>query len=226
MESLHTRLTVGTTVVLLVAGTIFVTAREWTNPATLGPLNAPGQAAGRLLPGGDAPDRGLQQHRHRRHDATSTLLGTVMLMFIGGGSASTAGGIKVTTFVTAVLRHLRRGPRRARRQRRPTGGSTTGSSGRRCRWPCSPIGAVVAATLVLLQITDCPLEPVFFEVVSAFATVGLSTGITADLPAAASWSWSVLMFLGRLGPSHWSRRSPCANASSCYTHPEGRPLIG
>ena len=59
---------------------------------------------------------------------------------------------------------------------------------------------MVAATIVLLEITELRTDEVLFEVVSAFATVGLSTGITADLPTAGQLILVALMFLGRLGP--------------------------
>ncbi|MDE0777340.1 MAG: TrkH family potassium uptake protein, partial [Nocardioides sp.] len=96
--SLHLKLTLVATAALLVVGTGFVTATEWNNPATLGALDTPArllagffQAVMPRTAGFNTLDYGQMED--------GTLLGTIILMFIGGGSAGTAGGIKVTTFV-------------------------------------------------------------------------------------------------------------------------------
>src|SRR5690606_19874109 len=97
---LHTKLTVAVTLALLIGGWIVLTAFEWSNPATLGALDAPGSLVNGLFAsitprtaGFNAIDVGAMRDE--------SLLVTEVLMFIGGGSGSTAGGIKVTTF--AVL---------------------------------------------------------------------------------------------------------------------------
>ena len=100
--SVHTRLTLIMTAILLVGGTLFVTAAEWGNPATLGALDPAGrtlagffQAVMPRTAGFNSVDPGDMN--------TGTLLGVDVLMFIGGGSASTAGGIKVGTFAVLLL---------------------------------------------------------------------------------------------------------------------------
>ena len=106
-----------------------------------------------------------------------TLLGTDVLMFIGGGSAGTAGGIKVTTFAVllfvivtevrgdpSVTAFGRRIPREVQRQALSVA--------------LLAVAVVVGATALLLLLTHFTLDQVLFEVVSAFSTVGLSTGIT------------------------------------------------
>lgn len=222
--SLHTTMTVSTTIVLLVIGAVFVTANEWTNPGTLGSLDRPGRVlAGffhSVMPrtaGFNAIDYGQARD--------GTLLGTTVLMFIGGGSAGTAGGIKITTFVLLfwviwaeargehdVEVHGRRIDERAIRQ-----ALTVALLG---------VGAVVAASLALVEMTDHPLDLVLFEAVSAFATVGLSGGITADLPAAGQLILVGLMFLGRLGPITLVSALAMRERGKLYRLPEGRPLIG
>ncbi len=94
--SMHTKMTLWATGVLLVLGTVLITANEWRNPATLGQLDAPGrllagffQAVMPRTAGFNSVDTGAMYE--------GSLLVTVVLMFIGGGSAGTAGGIKVTT---------------------------------------------------------------------------------------------------------------------------------
>jgi trk system potassium uptake protein TrkH len=222
--SMHTRMTLVATGVLLVLGTVFVTASEWDNPATLGALSTPDrllagffQAVMPRTAGFNSLDYG-QMHE-------GTLLGTVILMFIGGGSAGTAGGIKVTTFVLlffAILAEVR-------------GESDATAFGRRIdpravrqalTVALLAVGAVVASTLLVLQLAAVSTEDALFEVVSAFATVGLSTGITADLPTAAHLVLVVLMFVGRLGPITLVSALAMRDRSHLHRLPEGRPLIG
>ena len=90
------------TAVLLVGGTVFMTVAEWANPETLGALDPAGrvlagffQAVMPRTAGFNSVDPGAMN--------TGTLLGTDVLMFIGGGSAGTAGGIKVGTFAVLLL---------------------------------------------------------------------------------------------------------------------------
>lgn len=222
--SLHTRMTLSVTAALLVFGTVFVTASEWNNPATLGALSAPDrvlagffQAVMPRTAGFNSLDYGQMRD--------GTLLGTEVMMFIGGGSAGTAGGIKVTTFVLLffvmfaevrgegdVTAFGRRVDPRAIRQALTVA--------------LLALGAVVASTLVVLQLTNVSTEDALFEVVSAFATVGLSTGITADLPTAAQLLLALLMFVGRLGPITLVSALALREHGHLHRLPEGRPLIG
>jgi Trk-type K+ transport system membrane component len=88
------------------------------------------------------------------------------------------------------------------------------------------VAAVVGSTLVVMQLTRLPLVDVLFEVTSAFATVGVSTGITADLPGAAHLLLVLVMFLGRLGPITLVSAIALRERQRLYKLPEGRPIIG
>ena len=155
----------------------------------------------------------------------STLLMTCVLMFIGGGSAGTAGGIKVTTFAVlaaAILAEVRGEP-------------TSSVLGRRLAphvlrqaltVALLGIGLVIGSTLALLALTQESLEAVLFEVVSAFGTVGLSTGITPDLPAAGHLLLVGLMLVGRLGPITLVSALALRERTRRYELPEERPVIG
>ena len=222
--SLHARMTVSATVVLLVGGTLFITANEWRNPETLGALDP----AGRLLAGFfqavmprtagfNSLDFGAMNE--------GTLLGTSVLMFIGGGSAGTAGGIKVTTFVLLffVIWAEVRGEQDVHAfDRRITDRAVRQA----LTVALLSVGTVVAATVLLVELTKLSTHLVLFEVVSAFATVGLSTGITADLRASAQLVLVGLMFLGRLGPITLVSALALRERRRLYQNPEGRPLIG
>ncbi len=222
--SLHTRLTVGTSAALLAAGMLLVTANEWNNPGTLGSFDTPGrllagffQAVMPRTAGFNSVDYG------QMHDAT--LLGTSVLMFIGGGSAGTAGGIKVTTFILLffVIYAEVRGERDVTAGDRRIGARVQRQA---LTVALLAVGLVIGAMLLLLEITGLPTRDVLFEVVSAFGTVGLSTGITGGIPAAGQVVLVVLMFIGRLGPVTLVSALALRDRQRRYTLPEGRPLIG
>lgn len=222
--SMHTKLTVWTYAALLVIGTVFVTAGEWDNPGTLGALETPGRMlAGffhAVMPrtaGFNAIDYGQM--------GESTLLGTTVLMFIGGGSAGTAGGIKVTTFILLffVIYAEVRGEKTVNAADRQI---TERVQRQALTVALLSVGLVMTSTLVLLGLTGLPLGAVLFETVSAFATVGLSTGITGDLATPAQLVLAALMFVGRLGPITLVSALALRETQRRYTLPEGRPLIG
>jgi Trk-type K+ transport system membrane component len=80
--------------------------------------------------------------------------------------------------------------------------------------------------LALIELSEQATDRVLFEVVSAFATVGLSTGITADLPPLGQLLLVVLMFLGRLGPITLVSALALRERPRRYQPPEERPIIG
>lgn len=222
--SMHTKMTLWATLVLLVLGTVVVTANEWRNPATLGQLDTPGrvlagffQAVMPRTAGFNSIDYGAVNE--------GTLLVTVVLMFIGGGSAGTAGGIKVTTFVLLffVIWAEVRGERDVQAFERRIGDRVVRQA---LTVALLSVGLVVTATVVMVELTGLRTAVVLFEVVSAFATVGLSTGITADVGTPAQLMLVALMFVGRLGPITLVSALALRERQRLYHHPEGRPLIG
>ena len=146
-------------------------------------------------------------------------------MFIGGGSGGTAGGIKVTTFAVllfvivtevrgddSVTAFGRRVPREVQRQALSVA--------------LLGVAVVVGATALMLLLTPFALDAVLYEVVSAFATVGLSTGITAQVGVPGQLLLVVLMFLGRLGPITLASALALRSRPKLYEVPYERPLIG
>jgi Trk-type K+ transport system membrane component len=222
--SLHTKLTVTASAALLAAGTVFVTVSEWSNPGTLGALDSPGRMLAGFFHAVMPRTAGFNSlDLDQMYDGT--LLGTVVLMFIGGGSAGTAGGIKVTTFVIllfVIYAEMRGEPTVHAFDRR------IGSRVQRQALTVALLGvaAVVGGTLVIVELTQLPLRDVLVEVTSAFATVGLSTGITADLPGSAQLLLVLIMFLGRLGPITLTSAIALRERRRLYELPEGRPIIG
>ncbi|MUL42554.1 TrkH family potassium uptake protein [Streptomonospora sp. PA3] len=222
--TLHAKLTVSTSMLLFAAGIAAITAMEWTNPATLGPLSVPAKLVDGAFHGIMPRSGGFNTLDVGAMDQ-STLLVTIMLMFVGNGSAGTAGGIKVATLAVIFLvvwTEIRGHPH-------------VHVFGRRL----SPavirealsllflsMTVVVASTVVLLVSTPFQLDQVLFEVVSASGVVGLSTGITADLPAAAQLLLVVLMLAGRIGPITFASALALREHTRRYDLAESRPIIG
>ncbi len=222
--SIHTRLTLATYFALLLVAVVFVTANEWNNPATLGALDEPGRLMAGFFQGVVPRTAGFNSVDYGQMK-DGTLLATTVLMFIGGGSAGTAGGIKVTTFIIlffVILAEVRGG------KDVNIGDRRIGSRVQRQALTVAllSVGLVMSTTLLLLEITSLPLRDVLFETASAFGTVGLSTGITADLPAVGQVILVGLMFVGRLGPITLVSALALREKQLGYTLPEGRPLIG
>lgn len=222
--SVLTRLTVTLTVALLVLGTVVITAAEASNPDTLGPLSGPGRLLAGFFHSAMSRTAGFNSV-----DTTAlrpeSLFATDLLMFIGGGSAGTAGGIKVTTFglLAFVIWSEMRGETRVNvgrrrvpetNQRQALGIALLG------------IGAVALSVFLLLAMTQHALDLVLFEAVSAFGTVGLSAGITGDLPPAAEVLLIVLMFLGRVGPLTLASALALRQRLRRFELPEERTIVG
>lgn len=222
--SVLTRVTVIVTVGLLVIGTVVLWISEVSNPRTLADYSpAQGGALAfftAVMPrtaGFNAVDIGLLR--------PETLLLTNVLMFIGGGSASTAGGIKVTTFgvLLFVLWSQARGDQHVNVGRRRIPNDT---QRRAMTLTLLSIGVVGVSTFTLLSMTRFPFEAVLFEAISAFATVGLSVGITPLLPVDAQLVIVVLMFVGRVGPLTVASALALRERKQRFERPEERMIVG
>ncbi|WP_260853439.1 TrkH family potassium uptake protein [Kocuria palustris] len=222
--NLNTKVTVVTTLALLVLGWVLWAGLEWTNPATIGD-ESPGQklfngffASAMMRSGGfnivDMSD--LQP---------VTLLLTDALMFAGGAPASTGGGIKVTTFAVVVLAILAE----ARGDQAVIAFHRTIPDGvLRIAISVIAMGAtvVLAAAGVLLIMTGEPLERVLFEVVSAYATCGLSVGLSGEMGPAGKAVLIIVMFIGRIGTTTVATALALRSRRRLYQYPEERLIIG
>ncbi|MEV8250942.1 potassium transporter TrkG [Microbacterium sp. NPDC076768] len=222
--SMNTRIVVAATIVLLLGGTAYITILEWNNPATLGALDWPGRLLAGFFQSVQTRTAGFNSVDISQMDS-ATWLGMDALMFIGGGSAGTAGGIKVTTFAVLlfiVIAEIRGdgvvnvfGKRLSRAVHRQAIAVALVS-----------VALVGVSTVLIMLMTDFALDNVLFEVISAFGTVGMSTGITAALPVNAQLVLVTLMFLGRLGPITFATALALRERSLLYELPKERPIIG
>lgn len=166
--------------------------------------------------------------------APGTLFFTMILMFIGGSPGSCAGGIKTTTLgVLAVATATRlKGLRHVNVFARTLASETVRNALTIALFgACVVIAGVFA--LILLEIPGGTPEEeralfidYLFETVSALGTVGLSTGITADLSPASRLLVSLLMFLGRLGPLTIGAAVASAGRAHDWRHPEEEVMVG
>jgi Trk-type K+ transport system membrane component len=148
-----------------------------------------------------------------------------LFMFVGGGSASTAGGIKVATLAILLLAALAeaRGDRDIEAFSRRIAPGTVRLA---VAVLLAGLALVFAATLTLLALTDEHLDHVLFEVISAFGTVGLSSGITPDLPDPAKYVLTVLMYAGRTGTMTLAAALALRERRRMFRLPEERPIVG
>ncbi|MEO8330060.1 MAG: potassium transporter TrkG, partial [Candidatus Nanopelagicales bacterium] len=147
------------------------------------------------------------------------------LMFIGGGSVSTSGGIRVTTLAVLflVIVAKARGDGDVSAGRRRLGAALVEQA-----LVVTVVLAVIAVigTLGLMVLSEADLDAALFEVISALGTVGLSTGITDSLSGPAQTLLAVLMFIGRVGPLTLAAAVALRERDARYRYPEGRVLVG
>ena len=222
--TMHTKITLGMTAILLAVGTFAFLWFEWTNPETLGSFTAKGKLLPVFFQSVVSRTAGFNTLDFSEMHETTWLV-TVILMFIGGGSASTAGGIKVTTFALlgfVIWAEARGEPNVSVLGRRlaPTVQRQAISVA------LLAIGAVVASTIAMMAYGGFTMSRTLFETVSAFATTGLSTGLTAELSKVSQSVLIFLMFVGRLGPITVGAALALRHRERRYRLPEERPIIG
>lgn len=222
--SLHTKMTLTTYFALAVVTGVIVAALEWNNSQTLGALPVSDRVLNSFVLAITPRSPGMTAINVGEMTQASWLL-TDISMFIGGGSGSHAGGIKVTTFAVVMMAAWAEA----------TGRKDIEAFHRRIphetlRQAVAVLLAAVTLVLVvaaaLLIITPFTLDQVLFEVISAFGTVGLSTGITPHLPAAGKVLLSFLMVVGRVGPMTMATALALRQENRVVRMPSERPIVG
>lgn len=222
--SLHTKLTLVMVGALSVISAGLLAITEWTNPDTMGDASA-GQRIGTLY---------FQSVNQRSGGFTTidvaemreeTWLVEIVLMFIGGGSGSTAGGMRVTTLAVLLLAIWAEA--RGRRDIEAFG-KRIGTEVLRGAVAITLVGLfiVIVGTGVFMLQTGITLDRALFEVVSAFATCGLTTGVAGEIDADAKATLAVLMFVGRVGSLTVAAALALNHQRRVIRYPSERPLIG
>ncbi|EFM09994.1 potassium uptake protein, TrkH family [Paenibacillus curdlanolyticus YK9] len=222
--SLHSKVVLTMTGILLAVGAIVIFIFEFSNPKTLGSLGWDGKIWASLFQsvtprtaGANTIDIGAMRQ--------ASIFFMVILMFIGASPGSTGGGIKTTTFMTLVgaVIAMIRGKEdivlfrfRLARERIFKALTITLLS----------LALVIGVTMLLSTTEDRDFLRILFETTSAFGTVGLTTGITTTLTDFGKIILSLTMFAGRLGPLTLAYALGPRAEKELYRHPEGKIIIG
>jgi trk system potassium uptake protein TrkH len=222
--TLHAKLTLITTVLLFFVGAGAFLALEYDNPATFGSRDAWDTVFQSFFLSAMTRSGGFSVVEIGDLNGSSLLVGS-MLMFVGGGSASTAGGIKVTTLAVLALAVW------SEAKGRPSVeafGRRIPSDVQRVALSVVAWGATIVAlsTITISHITKSHVEDVLFDVISGFATVGLSTGLTASLPDPGVYVMALTMFMGRIGTVTLAAAVAATSRSQLYSLPVERPIVG
>ncbi|PAF18399.1 TrkH family potassium uptake protein [Terribacillus saccharophilus] len=222
---LHTKVVLWMSAVLVVSGTILIFLLEYGNQATIGNLSWNDKLLASYFHGVVPRTAGFNSLNTADLTLGSQLV-TMALMFIGGGTGGTAGGIKVTTFAILLFAvwALIKGKREVniRNRRIPEDlvfrafSITTYSV------------LLVSLFVFLLSITEkgAALNYIAFEVLSAFGTVGMTLGLTPELSEPGKILLSLLMFMGRVGPITIAFALAFRIKKTAVRNPEERIIIG
>ena len=196
LYDLNTKIVLKTTAVLIVSGTVLIAFFEWDN--TFAGMQTHEKLTQAFFNAVSPRTAGFISVNLNSMCLQSIFIYT-LLMWIGGASQSTAGGVKVNAFAVAILniRSILRGSDRVEF----AGREVSTDSIRRANAAVFVSVVVLNFFVFLVTLTDpdLPLKAIVFECVSAFATVGSSLGITSQLQDASKVLLVVLMFIGRVG---------------------------
>ena len=222
--SMNTKLVIIATFVLLGVGTIVFLIAEYSNPDTFGQISLPQKILNAFFHAVTPRTAGFSTVDVGKM-MTYSLFFTIFLMFVGGASGSTAGGIKVNTFgaIAIILWDILQG------KEHPS------AFGREFRISdvfrvltiiILSIGIIFLAVSILSITENLGFLNILFEVVSAFGTVGLTTGITPSLSIAGKIVIICVMFIGRLGPLTMALSLVQRRKSTLYRYPEEPFKVG
>ena len=222
--SVHVKLTLVTTTLLIALGAMAILVLEWSNPATLSSQDVAARPMTATFLSVMTRSGGFSNVDISSMNG-STLLVIDMLMFVGGGSASTAGGIKVTTlavlFLAAFAEARGVGDMEVFERRIPVDVLRLAISV--TLWGAT---IVAAASIAILRISHASLDFVLFDVISAFATSGLTTGLTESLPDSGQYIIAATMWAGRVGTVTLAAALAASHRRQLFRRPEERPIVG
>ena len=220
----HVRLTLITTTILFALGAVLIWLLEHDNPDTIGakdPLF--GIFTGGFLSVMTRSGGFANVDIAAMND--STLIVMDMMMFVGGGSASTAGGIKVTTLAILFLAAVAeaRGTEDLQLFQRRIPVDVLRLAVAIALWAAT---IVAISSVLVVHFSGFGMREAIFDTISAFATVGLSTGLTASAPPSAAMVLAATMWLGRIGTVTLAAALASSERKQLYRWPEERIIVG
>ena len=227
---LHTKVVLLTTAFLIFIGTVCFMLFEWNNPATLQPMGMKEKIGASLMQSVTMRTAGFNSvDLYAMRDSTKVF--SIVLMFIGAAPGSTGGGIKVTTIAVIVMTAVSiiRGKEEPYLLKRRIAANVVYRS-----LAILFLGVVTVGVTAITLMATSPLEAngltgidATFEAVSAFATVGVSSGSTAIGSPFSKIMLILSMFIGRVGPvSFGLSLAAQQNVSRKLIVPEGRIVVG
>lgn len=224
-RSLNFQVAITTTLFLLFGGTVAMWAIEVRNPATLGSLSFPDQVLAAWFQSVTARTAGFNTIDESKLTIAGMFV-TIALMLVGGSPGGTAGGIKTTTarMLASCTYAILQGKESVVIYRRQVPNSLLLKS---IAVMFGSLMTVICGTIAI-SIADPKLDfiRILFEVVSAFATVGLSTGITAGLTSFSKLVLIATMYIGRVGILLLISALLGDPRPSTITYPEESLLVG
>ncbi|WP_255361557.1 MULTISPECIES: TrkH family potassium uptake protein [unclassified Candidatus Frackibacter] len=222
--SLNTKLVLVTTITLIILGTVVIFILEYSNPNTLQGLSVKGKVLAAYFQGVTPRTAGFNTISLGQMRSAS-LFFIIVLMFIGASPGSTGGGLKTTTMgsLIAVVYNLVRGNDEIELFKRRLARSVIYKA---LAVTIISLAWVILITMVLTITEKAKFLEVFFETVSAYGTVGLSTGITGNLSGIGRVLIIVTMFLGRVGPLTLATAIGEQKQQGKVRYPEEKVLIG
>lgn len=222
--NLHTKIVLLATFSLIAAGTVLTLLFEFDNPDTLGHMSLPDKLMAALFQSVTLRTAGFATISQEYFRPASCLV-YLILMFIGGSPAGTAGGVKTVTIVLLLASMFSniRGKKDVVVIHRKISDETI----RRCvAIAVFSVSALFILTIALLGIQKSDFLDTLYEMTSAIATVGLSRGLTGVLKPAGKLIVALTMYLGRIGPITlalaFNSRTPTDNIS----YAESKVIIG
>lgn len=222
--NLQAKIVLTATLALILAGAALTLLFEYDNPATLGPLGWPRKALAALFQSVTLRTAGfatIPQESFR----PASCLAYLVLMFIGGSPAGTAGGVKTVTIVMLIASMLTniKGKKDVTVMNRKIADEAI----RRCVAIVTfSFSVLMALTVALLAVQRSDFLDTLYEMTSAIATVGLSRGLTGALYPAGKLIVTLTMYLGRIGPITlalvFNSRTPADNIS----YADSKVIIG
>ncbi|MEG0773161.1 TrkH family potassium uptake protein [Clostridium sp.] len=199
--SLHSKVVLSMTGILIITGTVLFFMFEYNNPGTMQPMSLKGKVLSSILASISPRTAGVNSVNLAAMTSASILL-TIILMFIGGSPGSTAGGIKTTTFgilfmtVVSVIKGREDTEYFKKRINKDIVYKALAVT-------VIGLGLVIAVTMILSfteRGSGRPFEYYLYEATSAFGTVGLTLGLTQELTTFGKILVALTMYAGRVGP--------------------------
>ena len=230
--SLHSKVVIFVTALLLALGFVFFLFIEYNNPETLGELDFGTKVLASLFQSVTTRTAGFNTISQGDLTAPGKLM-TIILMFIGASPAGTGGGIKTTTFAVIILMIVT--------VIRGSGDITLYDKkvNRATAYKALAISMIAFAIVIVFTMilsiaergNDCGLagfDNILYEATSAFATVGLSSGITPTISPVSRVFMIITMFIGRVGPLTMTLAftNRARNTNIKYSFPEGKIMVG